>query len=198
MTTIEGNIFDFIRNKNISNTIIINIINNNITNLKNDLNRDKQEKLIYAILLLPYRFKVLVYLLKNKFYYKNNDLLRLIIDNYSQKNIIYLIKHFNLELSDLNVKTIVDYSYIDIINYVFKKEGFTKRILTAYDKFYTELDLKDFKIRKVLFELDLKEYPRLELIVKAKKNDYKKKIDVLLKDTPYYLDLAKIIYEYQQ
>ncbi len=196
--TIEINLFDFIRNKQISNIFIKDLINNNIINLKKDLNIDKQAELINNVALLSYRFKILIYLLEINFNYDKEQLLKLIIYNYKPKDILYLIKKFNLELSDYNVTTIIDFSYIDIINYLYKKEGFTKRILTAYNKFYKELDLKDAQIRKLLFQIDLKEYPRLEVIVTAKKNDYKRKIDTLLRDTPYYLDLANIIYEYQQ
>ncbi len=140
--------------------------------------------------------QIILLLLDLGFNFTNKLLLQNICYNIYEKFLIKLYKKFNIKFDDNDYKNIENNCLFELIKVIYKKEGFTKNILNFYDKHYKLLDLTLPSIYKKLFKIDLKDYSRLNLLITAKKNDYKRKIDLISKLTPFYKDIGDIIYEY--
>ena len=140
--------------------------------------------------------EIILFLLNLGFNYTNKLLLINICYTEYEKFLIKLYKKFNIKFDDNDYKNIENSCLFELIKAIYKKEGFTKNILNFYDKHYKLLDLTLPSIYKKLFKIDLNDYSRLNLLITAKKNDYNKKIALISELTPFYKDIADIIYEY--
>ncbi len=140
--------------------------------------------------------KIILFMLDIGFKYNNKLLLQNLYYKDYEKFLIKLYKKYNVKFNDNDFIYIENECLINLVKSIIKKEGFTDNILKFYNKHYKLLDLTLPKIYKKLFKLDLNNYSRLDLIIKAKKNDYTRKINLISELTPFYKDIGDIIYEY--